>query len=262
MSFYSAKVKDAEGVRREILREAENAADAAAQLRAEGYLVLDVEDAKGQGGMPGAWHPAWLLPMTGFDVEMGLRQAAAMLRSGVSLLAALETVGSQARRPRAGDAMRSRCDLPELGEHLVHDHVVQEHVLPLALLALLGGGKGKLFHLALHGVILANEAAQGLGLRAGQADSLSAQQLLAVTLRRVFLAAQAAGHAETETPAVAVHAQAGLAALTADHRTGGRECKGGAAGNDALVADGAKVPKGAHFFLHIDSSHEADFFVL
>ena len=53
MSFYSAKVKDAEGVRREILREAESAADAAAQLRAEGCLVLDVEEAKGQGGMPG-----------------------------------------------------------------------------------------------------------------------------------------------------------------------------------------------------------------
>lgn len=116
MSFYSAKVKDAEGTRREILREAESAADAAAQLRAEGYLVLDVEEAKGQGGMPGAWHPAWLLPMTGFDVEMGLRQAAAMLRSGVSLLAALETVGAQARRPRAARAWRRVHDAVLAGE--------------------------------------------------------------------------------------------------------------------------------------------------
>ena len=116
MSFYSAKVKDAEGARREILREAESAADAAAQLRAEGYLVLDVGEAKGQGGMPGAWHPAWLLPMTGFDVEMGLRQAAAMLRSGVSLLAALETVGAQARRPRAARAWRRVHDAVLAGE--------------------------------------------------------------------------------------------------------------------------------------------------
>lgn len=106
MSFFSATAKDSGGARREILREAESAAEVAAQLRAEGLLVLDVKEAKGQGGLPGAWHPAWLLPMTGFDVEMGLRQTAAMIRSGVSLLAALETVGAQARRPRAGRAWR------------------------------------------------------------------------------------------------------------------------------------------------------------
>lgn len=98
---FSATVKDAGGVRRTVLREAETAAEASAQLRTEGMLVLEVVEAQGAGTLPGAWHPAWLLPMTGLDVELGLRQLASMLRSGVSLLEALQTVGEQGRSPRA-----------------------------------------------------------------------------------------------------------------------------------------------------------------
>lgn len=101
MGFFSADVRDAGGVRRTVLREAATAAEVCAQLRGEGLLVLDVAAAKGPGALPGPLHPAWLLPATGFDVEMGLRQIASMLRSGVSLLEALQTVGDQARCPRA-----------------------------------------------------------------------------------------------------------------------------------------------------------------
>ena len=106
MGYFSATVKDATGVRREILREAESSAEVASQLRTEGYLVLSVGAAKVSGALPAAWHPAWLLPMTSFDVEMGLRQLASMVKSGVSLLMALETVSEQARRPRASRAWR------------------------------------------------------------------------------------------------------------------------------------------------------------
>ena len=101
MALYSAAVNDAGGIRRTILREAESASEAASQLRAEGLLVLDVVESRGPGSLPPAWHPAWLLPMTGFDVEMGLRQLASMLKSGVSLLESLQTVERQARSPRA-----------------------------------------------------------------------------------------------------------------------------------------------------------------
>ena len=101
MGMFSATVKDAGGVRRTVLREAESASEAASQLRAEGLLVLSVESAKGPGTLPPGWHPAWLLPMTGLDVELGLRQMASMLRSGVSLLEGLQTVERQARAPRA-----------------------------------------------------------------------------------------------------------------------------------------------------------------
>lgn len=101
MGLFSATVRDAGGVRRTILREADSPAEVASQLRAEGLLVLDVGQAKGPGALPPGWHPSWLLPMTGLDVEMGLRQMASMLKSGVSLLQGLQTVEHQARSPRA-----------------------------------------------------------------------------------------------------------------------------------------------------------------
>lgn len=42
-----------------------------------------------------------LMPMTAFDVELGLRQIASMLKSGVTLLAALDAVAEQAEHLRA-----------------------------------------------------------------------------------------------------------------------------------------------------------------
>lgn len=101
MGFFSATVKDAAGNRRTLLREADSAADVSSQLRTEGLLVLDVEAAKGPGALPPSYHPAWIVPMTSFDVEMGLRQLASMLKSGVSLLSALQTTAEQGRNPRS-----------------------------------------------------------------------------------------------------------------------------------------------------------------
>ena len=106
MGLYSATVKDAGGVRRTILREADSSADVASQLRAEGLLVLDVVETRDDGAPPPGWHPSWLRPMTGFDVEIGLRQLASMLRSGVSLLLGLQTVERQARAPRTARTWR------------------------------------------------------------------------------------------------------------------------------------------------------------
>ena len=104
--LFSATVRDADGVRRTVSREAESRDEFVAQLRAERMLVLSVEEVEDRGALPPAWHPAWLKPMTGFDVEMGLRQLASMLRSGIALLAALSTVEEQAPCPRAALAWR------------------------------------------------------------------------------------------------------------------------------------------------------------
>lgn len=101
MAYFSATVKDATGVRRTILREADSAAEVSGDLRAEGLLVLAVTETKGQGALPPRGHPAWLLPMTSLDVEMGLRQIAVMIHSGVSLLTALQTTCDQGRNPRS-----------------------------------------------------------------------------------------------------------------------------------------------------------------
>lgn len=98
--LYTATVKDTGGARRTVLREAETVVGVSTMLRNEGLLVLDVVEAKNAGALPGAWHPAWLLPMTSLDVELGLRQLASMLKSGVTLLDALQTVGDQGRNPR------------------------------------------------------------------------------------------------------------------------------------------------------------------
>ena len=88
-------------VRRTFSREAETRDALMLELRAEKLLVLDVHEVAETRDLPPLWHPAWLKPMTGFDVEMGLRQLASMLRSGITLLKSLATVQEQAFSPRA-----------------------------------------------------------------------------------------------------------------------------------------------------------------
>ena len=92
---------DSAGVRRAFSREAETREVLISRLRAESLLVLDVRAAADARELPPFWHPSWLRPVTGFDVEMGLRQLASMLRSGVTLLKGLATVQDQAFSPRA-----------------------------------------------------------------------------------------------------------------------------------------------------------------
>ena len=104
--FFSATVRDPNGVHRTVSREAESRDAFVASLRAEHYIVLSVEEIDKSGALPPLWHPAWLKPMTNFDVEMGLRQLASMLKSGVALLSALATVEEQAPCPRAAVAWR------------------------------------------------------------------------------------------------------------------------------------------------------------
>lgn len=100
MPLYSATAMDANGVRQTFLREADSPEELAAQLRAEKFLVIGISAATGRGVLPPALHPAWLLPMTSFDVEMGLRQISSMLHSGIPLLSALQTADEQGRNPR------------------------------------------------------------------------------------------------------------------------------------------------------------------
>ena len=85
--------------------EADSASRLAEQLRASGWVVLGIEAARGNkahiDGLPPLWNPAWLVPITSLDIELGFRQLASMLRSGVSVLAALKTVALQSGCPRA-----------------------------------------------------------------------------------------------------------------------------------------------------------------
>ena len=100
MTSLRAIVLTADGKRQTILHEAESSDALVEELRAQGLLVLSCKPAKGQG-THGRFHPARLLPMTSLDVELGFRQLASMIRSGVSLLTALQTVKEQSGSPRA-----------------------------------------------------------------------------------------------------------------------------------------------------------------
>lgn len=106
MAFFHYRGRSRDGVEQSGSAEAESSSALAEQLRSGGIVVTLIEEVSGgggagEGGVPPFWHPAWLLPIVSLDVEMGLRQLASMLRSGVSLLEALKTVAQQAGKPRA-----------------------------------------------------------------------------------------------------------------------------------------------------------------
>ena len=98
--FFKVTARDATGITRTQEREAESRSALMVRLRTEHVVVLSIEEVRTHDGLPPFWHPAWLKPMTGFDVEMGLRQLASMLRSGVTLVKALATVAEQSLSPR------------------------------------------------------------------------------------------------------------------------------------------------------------------
>ena len=100
--LFTVTARDPQGARRTFERAAASRRELAAALRAERWLVLDVkEQASANREFPPAWHPAWLKPVTGFDVEIGLRELSSMLRSGITLLEGLRAVADQASSPRA-----------------------------------------------------------------------------------------------------------------------------------------------------------------
>lgn len=105
MPFFEATVRTSAGKRERVKRIAATQREATSSLRDEGYVILSVkelsEDGAASGSLPPPWHPSWLKLMGPFDIEIGFRQLASMLKSGVSILVALETVANQAMSPRA-----------------------------------------------------------------------------------------------------------------------------------------------------------------
>jgi type IV pilus assembly protein PilC len=75
------------------------------ELRGRGWLVLDVRDAALSVPAPDvlqSLNPREWLPARSIDVELGLRQIAVMIRSGLTLLDALNTAAQQSQRPAMG----------------------------------------------------------------------------------------------------------------------------------------------------------------
>jgi type IV pilus assembly protein PilC len=97
MSTFKVIGRDANGIKKEILCEADSIASAAEKIRSEGVLILNVSEVKDEEHSIPIWHPARFLRMSSFDIEIGLRQISSMLKSGVPLLEALRTAQEQAR---------------------------------------------------------------------------------------------------------------------------------------------------------------------
>lgn len=97
----TATVKDVHGETRRISRAAASPSELAGELRGEGFVVLSIAEEGDGAASAGKARVRLFRRMSSFDVEMGLRQLASMLASGVTLLLALRTVAEQAASRRA-----------------------------------------------------------------------------------------------------------------------------------------------------------------
>lgn len=103
MPTFTYVARDPSGKSRTGVLAADDAAAVTGQLRERGWLVSEVavEQRAGVDLSPAQW-----LPVRDVDVAIGLRQIAVMLRSGLSLLRALQIVPNQSRRARMASVWR------------------------------------------------------------------------------------------------------------------------------------------------------------
>lgn len=108
MPVFRFHARDAQGRPQSGSAQSANSATLIAELRGRGLLVFDVQQAQVEAvASARSWNPLAWLPPGGFDVETGLQQIASMLRSGLTLLAALKTASEQSRRPRMAAVWRN-----------------------------------------------------------------------------------------------------------------------------------------------------------
>lgn len=108
MPVFRFHARDAQGRPQTGSAQSANSATLIAELRGRGLLVFDVQQAQARTAPSvRSWNPLAWLPPSSFDVETGLQQISSMLRSGLTLLAALKTAGEQSRRPRMAAVWRN-----------------------------------------------------------------------------------------------------------------------------------------------------------
>jgi type IV pilus assembly protein PilC len=102
MPLYTFLGRDKAGRPQRGTQEAPSASVVANSLRERGWLVLEIRDGKGEPesalAMLAKLNPFYWLPPRSLDVEMSLQQMAVMLRSGLTLLSTLKTLGEHAYR--------------------------------------------------------------------------------------------------------------------------------------------------------------------
>lgn len=106
MAEFTYAARDANGRMHRGTMHAGSAPELSAQLRDRGWLVLDVKVAATRQSDLSALNPRNWLPVRGIDIELALQQISVMLRSGLTLLTALNTTAEQADRPRLAKILR------------------------------------------------------------------------------------------------------------------------------------------------------------
>jgi type IV pilus assembly protein PilC len=105
MAQFSYKIKTRSGALQTGTREAASSSILSEQLRLEGNVIIELSEirkAAEKSPINAPWYSlSWLKPVRSLDIELGLRELAYMLKSGVPIVAALQTVEEQAESPRA-----------------------------------------------------------------------------------------------------------------------------------------------------------------
>lgn len=99
MPAFNFTARDTSGRTQRGVQSAASAVVLASELRSRGWLVLDISVAAETGiGITESLDPRGWMPVRSVDVEMTLQQLAVMLRSGLTLLNALNTASEHAER--------------------------------------------------------------------------------------------------------------------------------------------------------------------
>ena len=135
MGVFEFEACDPSGGRHKGRLDAESSSAAAGVLRARGWIVLAMRAAstsRNQSSAAGfgpviaqrTWNPLSWLPPSGTDIELSLQQIASMLRSGMTLSAAMRTAAEQSSKPsmakiwiEAGERIQSGATLADALQH-------------------------------------------------------------------------------------------------------------------------------------------------
>lgn len=103
MAEFRYKARDTNGGIRSGVVDAANRSSAASQLRSRGLIVTGVDPVARETPIKSAFDWSKFLPVRSVDVELSLQQLAMMVRGGMSLLAALDSLQQQAPRKSLGN---------------------------------------------------------------------------------------------------------------------------------------------------------------
>ena len=121
MPTFAYRIHGRDGRRSQGRAEAADAQALAQSLREAGHLVLGIDAvADARPADPPRWRTwltAWSRPRP-IDLEMGLRQLSFQVRSGISLVTALQTCSEQAERPAAARLWRHLAKRIEEGQNV------------------------------------------------------------------------------------------------------------------------------------------------